>query len=271
MAAPTLNDYEFQFKDAGVGVLLNGGVSVPFWDVENTEGFVGLPDIVSSVYDRDGADGSTVYAKYMNHRVLMIEGTLYANPSAVDATSMLMAASMRPDGNTYPMYFKVPGQSQRFYKAKPVKYNLALDQGRRTGSAHFMLQWLASDPRAYNAAVVEGLVSNVAENIVNSGNVESWPLWRCTASPNTAIVVRIENVTQSRWVQYALTTPGTGSINIELDTYMRRLRIDGIVRPGTFTKSGSDWPSLQPGTNSCKITLTSASSGSIEYQSAWVI
>ena len=249
MPTPTLLDYQFQYKDSPGGVLLNGD-DFPFWDVLRTEGFVGLPDIEPIIYDRDGRDGSSVYVKFMKHRVLLIEGVLYADPSTFDLTGSVLSLNMRPDGSNYPLYFQVPGLPRLFYKVMPTKYTMDLDTGRRTGSAKFFAQWVASDPRAYNGAYDQALTSGVEQNINNVGNVESFPIWKCSAAPSTAITVRIDNLTETKWVQFALTTPALGDIDIEIDTALRCLRIDGVVKPGAFT-SGGGWPSLQPGANSC--------------------
>lgn len=271
MTAPTLNDYEFQYKDVGNGVLLNGSNDeLPFWDVTETDGFVGLPEIAPIVYDRDGRDGSSVYVKFMKHRALTVQGSLYAPPATFDLVNSVMSLSMRPDGSNYPLYFQLPGLPRLFYKAVPVGYSCSLDQGRRTGSSKFQAQWISADPRAYNGAYDQSLTSGVAENVNNVGNVESYPIWKCSAANNTAVTIRVANETEAKWVQYAFTTPPLGDCDIEVDTALRCLRVDGVLRPGTFTTIGG-WPSLRPGANSCKITLTNATAGSIAYQSAWLL
>lgn len=270
MASPSLSNYEFQFKDSGT--LLGGpDDTLPFWDIDETEGFTGLSFGDATVYDKDGQHGSTTYLTYLAHRNLLIRGTLFASTSGVDSEWADLAATMIPDGLDYPLHFQLPGMTQMYYEAKPVVARLAMDRGRRLGTAPYLLQWMASDPRAYNDVTQLGLTSGVnTSTLTNSGNTESMPVWTCSAAASTSVTVRCESVTQSRWVQFAFTTPSGSTASIEVNTMKRQLLVDGTVFPATFTQSGG-WPTFQSGSNVMKITLTNASSGQLDYRSAWML
>ena len=98
MVAPTLNNYEYQFKDTGV-LLNQANVSVPFWDVESIGGLADLPELGIDILDLDGKNGSFVYSRFFKHRVLDINGTLYGSVSDFDTPVETMKASLLPDGN----------------------------------------------------------------------------------------------------------------------------------------------------------------------------
>jgi hypothetical protein len=126
MAAPTLNDYEYQYKDAGVGVLLNGTTALPFWDVNTVAGLADFPELAYDVLDLDGQHGGFVTGNYFKHRMLIPEGILFSLPVDVETNNELLKATIVPDGIDYPFYWKHPNKTQRYFMAKPVNYGPTL-------------------------------------------------------------------------------------------------------------------------------------------------
>ena len=63
MAAPTLQEYEYQYKDTGIK--LNGSVAVPFVDITKVTG-LGLATVSASTADVCGAPGGSVYCKFLS-------------------------------------------------------------------------------------------------------------------------------------------------------------------------------------------------------------
>jgi phage-related protein len=268
MVAPTLNDYEFQFKDAGVGVLLNGTSSVPFWDVNKVSGLTDYPDLAVKLLDRDGRHGSSVYAKFFQHRNIVLDGNLVASVTDFDTPLEALRTSMIPDGNDYPFYFKLPNKTQRYIQAKPTAFKCDVDSGRRIGSCAFQLQLVAADPRHYIDGTVANWTTAVNFNLNNTGNVATSPIISITATSTTTANITVLNNATSRSIQF--TTAVTSGQVVTIDLENMAVKVNGAYRPVVITLTGSAWPASAPGvTESWRVT-SNIGNGSATNRSAWL-
>lgn len=145
MADPVLNDYEYQFST----VLFNGSTTLPFIDVHKVDG-LDMPPIPFDVTDLDSTHGSTVTALYATHRTIVIEGTLYANPNAIDINLVDLHTAFTPTGVVNKFFYKHPGIPQMYIYCVPVGLRYSVDTLRRTGSCAIQFQLVAADPRKYS-------------------------------------------------------------------------------------------------------------------------
>jgi phage-related protein len=268
MAAPTLNDYEFQFKDAGVGVLVNGTSSLPFWDVMSVTGLVDFPELVTKAADLDGRHGTFIYAKYFGQRTVVLGGKLYASGSDFDTPLQAMRTSLLPDGNDYPFYFKVPNQTQRYLMAKATTFKCDIDQGRRIGKADFQLQFAAGDPRHYLDGSAVNWTTATNFTLTNNGNASVAPIITITATSTTTANITVQDVTAG--VSISFSTAVTSGQQIQIDVENMYVKVAGNYRAAAITLAGgTTWPTVGPGAETWKVT-SNVGNGIATNRSAWL-
>ncbi len=268
MVAPTLANYTYQYKDAGVGTLLNGDTS-PFWDVEKVQGLVDFPTIDSTVLDLDGRHGSFVSGKFFKSRTIVIDGTLYDTVANVDATLQTFRTSMLPDDVDYPLYWKHPTIAQRYYMAKPLGLSADVETGRRTGAMPFQAQWGCTDPRAFQDLSTVNWTSGVNTSAFsNTGNVNGLlNVNIASASSNTTASITLGNTVQFSTV--TITFPVTSGQSVSIDTDFWIVRVNGAVVPANMTPGSTGYPTFYPGSNIWVIT-SNIGNGTITAKSAWL-
>lgn len=269
MVAPTLNNYEYQYKDAGVGVLLNGQAATPFWDVEKVTGLVDFPEFASQAYDVDGRHGSAFSAKFTRHRTIIFEGTLYDSVSNLDTTVDTFKGSIIPDDVDYPLYWKHPVLAQRYYLAKPSVFQADVEAGRRVGLTPFQIQWVAQDPRAFIDLATVNWTSGVdTSGFINAGKVDGPLVVNITANATTTASITIANTFQFRTVTIAGFSVTSGqAVTIDCDNWI--VRVAGAVKPATMVPGGTGYPSFYPGNNIWRVT-SNIGNGTITAKSAWL-
>lgn len=267
MVAPTLGDYEYQYKDAGVGVLLNGTTAMPFWDVEKVGGLADFPDLDFDVLDLDGQHGGFVTGNYFKHRMCIFDGTLYSVAADVEVNNELMKATVLPDGVDYPLYFKHPNKTQRYFMGKPVKYVSDVDSGRRTGKMKFQLQIGCSDPRSYIDIAPVAWTTGVNYTFTNAGNTASNQIISITSSSTTTATITVSNQTQAR--SYVFSTAVSSGNVITIDTEKLIVRVNGALRSVSMTLTGGAWPTVTTGLNTWRVT-SNVGNGNSTPKSAWL-
>jgi hypothetical protein len=266
MAAPELQNYEYQYGDNGV--LFNGPDTVlPFWDVTGIQG-LDSPEADASIQNKDSGHGAYAYAPFTGARTIIIDGTLYAPIDEIEIAHDLASGNYWPDDIDRPFYFKHPGVNQRYIMGKPLTYKSPIDTGRRTGTAPFQAQVLCSDTRKYedNDDAVQTIGSSVV--VTNNGFYYSWPILRITGSGVT--VTEFENITANEklTLQDGLSVPSGSELII--DTARKSIRLDGVSL-GTKRAPGSKWPALHKGDNTFIVRASGATAVqyTLETRSAW--
>lgn len=268
MAAPTLNDYEYQYKDAGT-LLNQANVAIPFWDVTKVTGLVDFPTLDVKEMDIDGKHGSSVYAKYFGSRTVIIEGTLYASGSDFDTPVETMRTAAIPDGNDYPFYFKHPNKTQRYVLAKATAFKCDVDTGRRIGQSAFQLQLTAGDPRHFIDGTVVNWTTATNFTMTNNGNTSVAPVISITASSTTTANITIQDITSSGQISFS--TAVTSGQVLQVDVENKTITVAGVLRPAAVTLTGAtDWPSVAAGaTETWKVT-SNIGNGTATNKSAWL-
>jgi phage-related protein len=266
MVAPTLNDYELQYKDTGS--LLNGTSALPFWDVTSITGLMDFPTVDVKEQDLDGRHGSSFYARFFKGRTVVVEGRLYASGSDFDTPLQTMRTSLLPDGNDYPLYFKVPNQTQRYLMAKATAFNCDVNQGRRIGRADFQVQFSAGDPRHYVDGTVVNWTTTTNFNLVNNGNTTVAPVISITATSTTTANITVLDVAAGISISFSTAVVSGNVITIDLDNLA--VKVNGIYRAVAITLAGgTTWPTVSPGTEAWKVT-SNVGNGTATNKSVWL-
>jgi len=262
VAAPTLGDYEYQYKDAGVGVLLNQATpTMPFWDVTKITGLTDFPELDWDTLDLDGQHGSFVTGNFFKHRMCIFDGILYSATVDVDVNNELLKATIIPDGTDYPLYFKHPNKTQRYFMGKPVAYHADVEAGRRTGKMPFQLQIGCTDPRSYIDISSVGWTSGNNYTFTNAGNTASNQIISITATSTTTATITVSNQTQAR--SYVFSTAITSGQVITIDTEKLIVRVNGALRNVSMTLTGGFWPTVTTGLNTWRVTSNVGNGSSI--------
>lgn len=264
MVAPTLNDYEYQYKDSGV--LLNGTPS-PFWDITKIAGLADLPELDWDVLDLDGQHGGFVTGNYFKHRMVIFDGTLFSPAADVETNNELLKATILPDGIDYPLYWKHPNKTQRYFMAKPVSYVADTETGRRTGKMPFQIQFGCTDPRSYIDIAGGGWSTGVNYTFTNAGNAVSNQVISLTASSTTTANIVVSNQTQAR--SYSFSTAVTSGQVMTIDTEKLIVRINGALRSVQMTLTGGAWPTVTTGLNTWRVT-SNVGNGTVAPRSAFL-
>ena len=268
MTAPTLNDYEFQYKDSGV-LLNEDTASVPFWDVLKIGGLFDYPELDAKELDMDGKHGSSMYAKYFKSRIVVIEGNLYASVSDFDTTVKAMRTANLPDDTNYPLYFKTPGQSQLYVLAKSIAFKCDADTGRRIGIGAFQIQLACEDPRHYLDSSDVNWTTATNFSLTNNGNTPVAPTISITASSTTTANITVQDVTDGGQIDFSVAVT-SGQVMV-IDMENKLITLDGTLTPTAITITGAtDWPSVAAGaTETWKVT-SNIGNGTATDKSAWL-
>jgi len=266
MAAPTLLDYEYQYKDTGI--LLNQNASVmPFWDVNKVGGLSDFPDLDYDVLDLDGQHGGFVTGNYFHHRMVIPEGTLYCGPSDVETNNELLKATITPDGVDYPLYWKHPSKAQRYFLAKPIAYKADVEAGRRTGRMPFQLQFGCTDPRSYIDITSFAWTAGSNYTFTNAGNAATGQVISITATSSTTANITVANITTG--LSFSFSKAITSGQVLTIDVEKLVFKVNGVIVNVALTLTGGAWPVALPGLNTWKVT-SNIGNGTVAAKSAWL-
>jgi hypothetical protein len=268
MVAPTLNNYEYQYKDTGV-LLNQANAATPFWDVNKVAGIADLPELPVDAMDLDGRHGSFVTSRFFKHRSIVFEGELIAAVASVDASVEALKTTLLPDAANYPLYWKHPNVTQRYFLCTLAQFQADVEAGRRTGIAPFVLGFNAGDPRSFIDIATVNWTSGVdTSSFTNAGNVDGPLEVRVTANATTTASIIVANPFQFRTV--TLTFPVTSGQAVVIDTDNWIVRVAGLVVPATQTPGGNNlFPTFYAGSNIWRIT-SNIGNGTIVAKSAWL-
>lgn len=262
MAAPSLNSYEYQYKDNGV--LLNGGAVRPFIDVTNITG-LDFPELDVKTTDADGMHGSYSYAQYFGSRTVVIDATLYSDTP--DDTLNALKANFMPVASAQKFYIKQTAE-QRFLLCKPIGFNFGVSRSWSYGTVPIQIQLLAGDPRFYKDINYVTISNNVNFTVNNAGIVTSFP--RITIV-GTYTDLRLYNVSDpaSGDLFYDRTIVSTSSVTT-IDLYDRTIYVNN--ERSTRDLTTNKWFGLEPGNNTWRLKLTNPNVSSITstFRSAWL-
>lgn len=237
MVAPALNNYEYQYKDSGFK--LNGSVAtLPFIAVSKVQG-LDMPEIEEDIEEYDAQHGGYGYARFVNTRIIIITGTLYADVLQVDAVLDTLKTNFMPSDTEYPFYFKGTGITQRYFMCKSLGIKYDVDRLRSIGSSPIQIQLFAGDPIAYvdNADVV--ITSGTSGSLVNDGNVATSPVVELVGP---ATVTSIIKESTGETVTLTYTTDADDQVIVDFKNH--RCDINGVNSSINLTALG--WWTIDP-------------------------
>lgn len=249
MPAPVLLDYEYQFRDSPSGFTLNKGTVLPFVDVHKVTG-LDLPEFAAAADDVDGRHGGAAFIRFSNARTIIIDGTLYADPTTIDATIDTLVSTWIPNDTVYPFYYKHPGITQRYILCKSFGMRYEVDNLRNTGRSAIQFQLIAEDPRKYVDNSNFTMSAGVNHTPVNLGNVEVYPVFTITGAYTT---LTLTNVTTSRSI--VISEPRTAGQVTVVDLQNREVFVNGSHKSSVIS-SAAWWDIKAGGGQAIRYTVT---------------
>lgn len=245
MAAPVLNDYEYQFGDAGV--LLNGSnATLPFIDVERVTG-LDMAEVDVSEHDVDGTHGGTVYGAYFKVRTVVIEATVYAQNTNVDSYINTLITNYLPTASPVPFYFKGAGTPVQFLFCYSMGIRFDVDRLRSTGTTKIQIQLKAADPIKYTETVT-ALTNTTYTNANNVGNMPTYPIYKVTGG--TYNLINFHNSSQNKLVEISRQNIASDILVVDFNT--RMVYLNGNRNSSLLGSSVVDWWDVKPGTNNIR-------------------
>jgi hypothetical protein len=260
-----LDDYAFQLRDDGSGVLLNdpNDSVVPIYDINQVQG-IDTNTVNSSEDQIDGAHGSYVSAKFYTGKTVVLDGVLYASLPLDETLIDNLKYNWRPspnDTDVVPFMYKLPGKAPRYLSAKPILASCDnMTPERSWGKVPLQFQFKAADPRAYGLArslqIKNTPTTGVQydDTLTNNGNVEAYPLIYLNITPGEAAgadAITIANLTLAL-------TGSTPSLGITIDTSKLVATIGGTTKGFVLDLAGRSLKTVGGGSASPQVDVSFA-------------
>ena len=260
MVAPVLDEWEFQLADDGQ--LMGGGLT---YDVDTVDG-LDMPEFRVIEQDRDGSDGSYVFAGFTKSRSVAINGFIRFDESDPFTTIDALKANWQPTTTALPLYFRPRGRTQRVVFGYPLGIRYTLDNQFNHGYVPFQAQLLCEDPRIYDSSALKigpvGLASTTGGrvypkiyphaygttatggtfSVTNQGNTYAFPTILIDGAGTTPIIT---NVTLSTTMRFNIVLALGDQLTI--DTALRTVKFNGADRIDVL--QGVEFIKLAPGVN----------------------
>jgi hypothetical protein len=162
-------DYTYQFGDEGWP--LNDERPIPFVDVQSITG-MDMPPMRVTERTRPGADGGYVDAEFTELRTVVIDATVYAEPTRVEVFMDALKENFAPSKYDQPFYIRNT-EFERVLYCKCVGFKYDLTQVTRLGIVPIQIQLKAADPAFYGDQV--SLFLNMADAGVELGIGRGYP------------------------------------------------------------------------------------------------
>lgn len=283
-----MNDRQILWND----LLMGDGT--PF-HVQSVEGLHDTPGVRRGDTGRARRHGSFPGAEYLEARTITatieIDGddTSYSG----DIWDDFSRAHVVAEGLVRPWQVKLPGLAGGraiIVNARCARLALPTDQDYTQGQGHADVQWLAADPRLYDANETE-----VSTAVADAGATRElwpweWPItWGGAASGGTMTATN-EGEFPAPWTATLtgpLTNPrlelaGSGEYlrldatiasgeTVELDSIDESILLGGTVARDNWLRTGSSWFELAAGVNQLRFSAQ-AGTGSIAvtFRSVWI-
>lgn len=266
MTVPTLTAEQYQYMDSGV--LLNGGSTLPFFDVTRVSGLDSAP-IDAQPLNIPGRDGGFVDAPFESVRTVTVEGTVYASVTALETYLNSLKANFAPTVSDQPFYFRHDDTATvKMVNGKSLGFNYDKDSQRRLGIVDASFSIICGDPRIYSSTLSTMAVARAGNNTMTLVGNRNTPATLVLAGPLTApITITYGSYT----LTYNTTLTAGQSITIDL---LARTVIDntGANKRSSLTISPTaKWPLLD-GSGANLIALGSSSGTgnlTVNARSAW--
>lgn len=284
MVAPVLADYTYQFTDTGP--VMGGGLD---YDLVSIDG-LDMPDVRVVEQDRDGADGSYLFAPFLKSRAITIQGGVLVPPSQAPDTFLDdLLETFQPTSIAQPFYYKHPGVVQRVVFCNSLGVRYTYNDSFNASYINFQAQLIAEDPRKYSSDPVTlpavslpttsgGFAFPVVfpltfATIIDGGTLIATNAGNKSTFPTTIFMGEVSNPVVTN-----LTTGVTMSFQIDLalgdqliiDSALRTVKLNGSDRAAAII--GNRFLQLVPGQNTLFFTSANFSNTgtmSLSFRSAW--
>lgn len=253
MVAPTLNTYEYQYTDSGV-LLNSDSTSLPFYDVTEIRG-LDVPEINAVTSEYDNQHGGYVDARFVGLRTIIIEATLYCNPTQADLVLDTLIDNFSPRQEDAPFYYKGAGISQRYIMCKPIGLNYDLDNARNYGVSKVQIQLRAGDPLKYTDNATVEIDPGNDYSATNTGKQPTYPIFEVTNGAYS----EVSFIKKATGEVVTLTYTADSNDVAVVDFRTRNVLINDERKSSALTSVG--WWSLDPGVaTDYKVVSTGANS-----------
>lgn len=246
MSVPSLATEQYQYLDSPAGVILNSDAVLPFFDVTTIDGLDSAP--ISPVQsDQYGIDGGFVDAPNEGVRTVTIEGTVYANPTALETYLNKLKANFAPVNIDQPFYFCTDDESTvHFVNGKSLGFHYPKDNQRSYGVVNAQIQIVCQDPRIYSTTLRKVTINPGASGSISiQGNRDTPPTITLNGPLTAPIVVTYGTVT----LTYNVTIASGHSVTIDVLNRTVMNETGANVRPSLVMSPSGAWPLLTPGAN----------------------
>jgi len=218
--------------------------------------------------------GAFLYSWWLGTRTVTLEGeTTGTSSSDLQAKMDILRSMFVPQGQELPLRFKWGNVTDRRIECRPVRFTFAIDDMYNIGTARWIGQFKAEDPRIYDDALTTvtfplGGDGTETKSVSNTGTF--YVPWTAVFSGpgndfNIVDLVQNKNVK----VNYALSAGQTITINSRKKTIKR----DNGVNLYQYLANTSEWFEISPLTNNIRCEISAGWSGnsecSLEFRSGW--
>lgn len=255
MAIPTLLSEEFQFEDTGV--TLNTSPALPFVDINSIDG-IDSTSIRLSTSVREGMHGAWVDAEFEDARVVILDCTAYASPTALETYLDTLKANFAPSATIKPLYFGTDvGMRQVFGKSIGLRYQKS--SMRRLGQIDFQAQVLCEDPRIYSPTIISQVIPGTLTLLGNRDSVGTITIAGARTNPVITLGTSV--------ITFALVIASGETVVIDLNA--RTIIKDGTINVRGNVAITGGWPQLVNGANVFTVGGTGSGTITVAARSAW--
>jgi hypothetical protein len=278
-----MNDWEYSYNG-----FTFGGNSI--YGVTGVTGLGSVP-MREDVLNLPGSHGAYVRSSFGEARRIVIEGDVWTDESLVESAMNALRSAFTPQETAIPLTYQRFGDLPKRVYAKRTKFDFPIDFDYQLGYAHWLVEFLAGDPRIYSedlssVTVLPGASSNIgvdfdidfsftfgggasgSATLVNLGMIGTYPTVRVYGPATNP---QIRNVTTGDILKFNIVL-ATGDF-LDIDMGARTVLLGGTASRYSTLDAASTWWSIGPGSVSVQFIAdgtTAATYAVFSYRSAWI-
>jgi hypothetical protein len=253
--------------------------------VDRVQG-LGSPEIRTTTNSKLQADGALVFARFLGPRTLVFSGTVFGRSDLVRRNLLAqMDVAFTPSDVDVAMYLKMGDGILKVIYVRPTRFDFDGDFGLARGVVHWAAEFIAGDPRFYDANQTMVTIESPPAQQPGHGFPHGFPLGfggsiggygLCTNDGTfpTLPVITIHGPATNPFVRHVDLdvsmdlTLGLGASDVlVLDFANRTITLNGESSRYYALDAGSIWWELAPGDN--LIQYGGGGFAEVAFQSAW--
>jgi hypothetical protein len=272
--------WEWNFQ----GLTFGGARSVI--GVDTVDG-LGSPNIRVSTNPKLSAHGALVYARFLDPRTLVFQGTIFGASDSVKRDQIQQIdLAFTPSDVDAPLYFKMGDGNLRFVNCRPTRFAYDGDSGLARGVVNWAAEFIAGDPRIYDSTQqIISIESPPAEqpghgfdhgfDLGFGGTVGGYAQAENEGTFGTLPIVTIHGPATNPFIRHVdqdlsmdLTITLGSADYLVLDFAARTIKINGTDSSRYYAlEPGSVWWEILPGAN--LIQYGGGGTADVAFRSAW--